>query len=203
MGPSREVLDYVSRLPIGSHAALFHENEQLAALIFNSYIRGGVERHERVFFVSTSRNDQERFLKSAQSGSGSFGARKHVTYVSLMDFAFDEGRLSRKKALAHVQKLVEDVDGSRVRGARVIVLADQYLNNASGEELARFEKQWGLSFQFPLSVVCSYDTTILAEPNWGDLILRLCRVHGHLIFRGLAAPKKESLTASHDVALAL
>lgn len=193
VGASREVLDYVSRLPIGSHAALFHESEQLAAQILESYIRGGVKRLERIHFMSTSEEDQERFLKYTNENGKSPNSRKLVSYLSLIDFCFDNGRLSWRKAADQVRKLVGDVDGSSVKGVCVIVLADQYLRKASRDDLERFERQWG-SFHLPLSVICCYDTRIIADPTWGDLILQLCKAHGHLIFKGLAASRAEIVT---------
>jgi hypothetical protein len=193
MDASQEVLEYVARLPIGAHAALFHESDETAAQVLTAYMRGCVERRERLYFISSSEEDHKRFLNSAAINGNEVQMGECVNYISLMGFCFENGRLSWRKASDQVHTLVRDVDGSRVKGSRVIVLADQYLNNASRDELMQFERAWGWSFPFPLSVICSYDTRNLADPNWGDLIVELCRVHSHLIFKGLAAPRAEPL----------
>ena len=193
MDASQEVLDYVARLPIGAHAALFHESDETAAQVFTAYARGAVERRERVYFISMSIEDQQRFLNLGAPDSSDLQVVERLDYVSLMDFCIENRRLSWSKAKDQLQTLVGSVDGLQVKGARVIVLADQYLRNASRDILVQFERVWGWSFPFPLSVICSYDTRNLADPNWGDLIVDLCRVHGHLIFKGLAATRAEPL----------
>lgn len=194
MGTSLEVLDYVARLPIGAHAAFFYENEETAAQLFNAYVRGGIHRRERVYFVSTSSEDQQRFLDLAADGFD-LQLVEQPNYVSLMDFCFENGSLNLRKASDQVRTLATNVDGSLVKGSRVIVLADQYLKKASPDELRQFERGWGWSFPYPISVICSYDTRKLADPNWGDLILELCKAHGHLIFKGIAAPKTDPLAS--------
>ena len=68
MDTSQEVLDYVARLPTGAHAAFFHENEETAAQVFSSYMRGGIERREQVSFISTPSEDQQHFLDLAADG---------------------------------------------------------------------------------------------------------------------------------------
>ena len=186
MDASQEVLDYVARLPIGAHAALFHESDETAAQVFTAYARGAIERRERVYFISMSIEDQQRFLNLGAPDSSDLQVVERLDYVSLMDFCIENRRLSWSKAKDQLQTLVGSVDGLQVKGARVIVLADQYLRNASRDILVQFERVWGWSFPFPLSVICSYDTRNLTDPNWGDLIVELCRVHGHLIFKGLA-----------------
>ena len=193
MDVSQEVLDYVARLPIGAHAALFHESDETAAQVFTAYVRGAVERRERVYFISMTIEDQQQFLNFGAPDTSDLQVVEHLNYVSLMDFCIENRRLSWSKAKDQLQTLVGNVDGLHVKGARVIVLADQYLRNASRDILVQFERVWGWSFPFPLTVICSYDTRNLADPNWGDLIVDRCRVHGHLIFKGLATPRAEPL----------
>ena len=142
MDTSQEVLDYVARLPTGAHAAFFHENEETAAQVFISYIRGGLELREQVYFISTSSKDQQHFLDLAGEAFDS-QLVEQLNYVSLMDFGFENGSLSSRRASDQVRTIVRKVDGSLVRGSRVIVLADQYLKKASRDELAQFERRWG------------------------------------------------------------
>jgi hypothetical protein len=188
METSQEVLDYVARLPIGVHAGLFYEDLETAADVFSAFMRGGIGSGEQTLFISETMNDLRRFTSLTRDGR-SDGHLEQTGFVSLADFCFDGQHLSWKKAKDRVSHLISNADGRHVKGVRAMVLADQCLNRKTGDELVRFEKEAGWSFELPISVLCGYDTRNLAGPNRGDLLLDLCKVHGHLIFRKLAASK--------------
>jgi len=200
MDSSPEVLDYVARLSTGSHALFLYETVRQASEVFRAYLDGAIDRGEAIFFTGSSHENLRDFLGLAGAEVPSLEKDGILRHVPLWDFCFEDWQLSRRKAWESVQGLLRGVAESGLKGARVILLADRCLRYAMPKELVQFEREWGISFDSPVSVICSYDVSRMSSLGLGSLMIELIRLHGHGIFKGLVSQNDEKVTHLSTVA---
>lgn len=185
---SPNVCEYVEALPLGSHAILCYDTGEEVVQVFNSYLKGGLDRNETVRLMTPSHAVYLDFLQRAGVDGKLLEGDGRLGFLSMPELFADkgEGPLKADRAFQLMQKLAQESRDGGFKGTRVISRAEGHLEYGTPSDLLRFEREIGRTFNFPLSVLCAYDGQKLVELGFGELLLSLFQHHGRIIGKELA-----------------
>ena len=99
---------------------------------------------------------------------------------------YEDGRLSAAKAVHSATKLLHEDHDLGFKGTRIVSISETYLEISSPSDLLRYEKELGSSFNLPLSALCLYSASRIAERRLDEFLLRLFPAHGVIVGKSMA-----------------
>ena len=175
-------------LPLGSHAIICYDTGDEAVQVFNSYLKGGLDRNEAVRVMAPSNNAYSDFLQRAGVDGKFLEGDGHLGFLSMAELFADKGErpLKTDNAFQLMKKLAQESRDAGFKGTRVISRAEGHLEYSTPSALLRFEREIGRTFNFPISLICAYDGHKLVELGFDELLLSLFQYHGTIIGKELA-----------------
>ncbi len=184
------VLDYVAHLLPTAHAVFCYENVETVRQVLVSYLKGGQESNEAVYILSSSRESFDDFLLSLKLYAPF--AEQQIDCIEMSKFSSKTKGIDYETAMNLAKSRIDATKRLGFNGLRIFVLANDYLNYATAEDVLKFEKQLGQNFPIPVAAICGYD---LAEAGgrWDQVLLDLLKAHGAHVFKGLAGSDREGV----------
>jgi hypothetical protein len=191
LGACPEVLDYAARLAPSSHAALFYDNDQVAASVIAAYIKGGVDRREATYFVCSSRGLYQHFLELGGVNLNELEGSGSLSNVSAGEFYLESGRLSGRLALENAKLFLKIANEAGFNSARLISLIDfnSLPSSIAPKEIVEYERLVGPVCPLRVSAICCYDENRMLEVGGNDFFIDILQAHGHALFKGFASPE--------------
>jgi len=182
---SPNVCEYIEALQLGSHAIFCYDIKEEVVQVFNSYLKGGIDRNEALRLMTPTREVYSDFLQGAGVDPKLLERDGRLHFLAMRELFADKGPLNIHRVLQFMQKLAqEDRDGG-FKGTRVISLSEYYLEYTSPSDLLQFEREIGRDSNLPLTVTCTYDGRKLLKRGLGELLLSLFQHHGRIIGKEL------------------
>ena len=184
------VLDYVAHLPPTAHAVFCYENVETVRQVLVSYLKGGQESNEAVYILSSSSETFDDFLQSLKLYAPF--AEQQIDCIEMSKFSSKTKGIDYETAMNLAKSRIDATKRLGFNGLRIFILANDYLNYATAEDVLKFEKQLGQNFPIPVAAICGYD---LAEAGgrWDQVLLDLLKAHGAHVFKGLAGSDREGV----------
>jgi len=181
------VCEYVAALPLGSHAILCYDTEAEAAQVFNSYLKGGLDRDEVVRLIAPTRQVYSQFLHGTGVDPERLERDGRLRFLSMPELFANNGRspLNIDRAFQLMWKLSQEDRDEGFKGTRVISLSDHYLEYISPSDLLRLERAIGCTSNLSLTATCTYDGRKLLKRGLGEFLLSLFQHHGKIIGKEL------------------
>jgi hypothetical protein len=184
------VLDYVAHLPPTAHAVFCYENVETVRQVLTSYLKGGKESNEAVHILSSSHESFDDFLQSVKLYAPF--AEQRIDCIEMNKFSSKTRGIDYETALDLAKSRLNATRRLGFNGLRIFVLANDYLDYATAEDVLKFEKQLGQNFSLPIAAICGYDLA-KAGGRWDQVLLDLLKAHGAHVFKGLAGSDKDGV----------
>ena len=179
------VLEYVAKLPSGSHAVFCYDRQPEVTHIFASYLKGAMDRNEAMHVLAANERVYRKFVQHALGRTEALQKDRHLGCQLISETLVDQGRLSSAKARRSSVELLQQDRQRGFQGARLFGLyTEQYFEYASPADLLGYEQE--PSFNLPVSAICTYNAGRLAGLGLHNLVLNVFQVHGQIIGKGIA-----------------
>jgi DNA-binding PadR family transcriptional regulator len=178
-----QVLDYVKNLQSHDHAVLFYENlEEKWRVIFN-HLQCALENGKPAVYICRHEEPAQVHEALRRLGIDVLGHESHGRFriLQLGDCSKDEEINQIGTGLETVyQQLMKENKTIRVALDATFAIKELQL-----EKILKYEQLIGRAFTLPIAGICAYNAQAVAEAS-DELLRELVKLHGHVIFPGIA-----------------
>ncbi len=181
-----EVLDFVEQMKPKDRVILFYSNPEDKHQVLFTYLKAGLDKGEAAaYIVAQDTTDQIR------EGMRRFGINideleksgaLHV--IHCQDWYFKDGTFDAFKVMGLWKNLHDEVMAKGFKGLRVTGEMACFFEKKMVKELVEYERALHRTVELPMSVICAYDTNVVAKENSGELYMELIKAHGTVLFSG-------------------
>lgn len=181
-----EILEFVEHMKPTDHVAFFYSRPDDKYRVLFTFLKTGLNQGEAAAYVAGQESpDQIRqAMKSFGIDVDVFERSGALHVIHYKDWYVIDGKFSISKTMELWKRLYDESIAKGLGGLRIVGEMACFFENHMVKELLEYERYLHRVLELPMTAICAYDDSVVADEKLGDLYLDLIKAHSNVIITG-------------------
>jgi hypothetical protein len=165
---------------------MFYSRPEDKHQILFTYLRAGLENGQAAVYVVSDEtpNEIREAMKQFGVNVDRLECEGLLRIIDYKEWFITNGKFDVTETMSLFVELLDEVKDKGFKGLRFTGEMTCFFKHGLVKELVKYEESLHRVLEFPVSLICSYNSDIVTKEKNGELYLDLIKAHGTVIFTG-------------------
>lgn len=181
-----EILDFVRHMKPKDHVVMFYSDPEDKHQVLFTYLKAGLENGETAVYVAGEEtpNEIREAMKQLGTNVERYEREGALRIIDYREWFIVDGKFDLVRTMSLLMEMHKEVKARGFKGLRFTGEMACFFKHGLVKELVEYQESLHRVLEVPITVICAYNSDMVAKYRNGELYLELIKAHGAVIFTG-------------------